>query len=92
MRMSWVQHQFAYMLEADAMLVELAAVAGCDPVQHPGRIEGARHISRPLLALEQPLEQQAVDFIGIDEPAFFVHRADAVSIAVGGKAGVAAVL
>src|ERR1700722_16913256 len=86
------QHQLAHMLEADAVLVELAAVPGRNPVQHLRCIEGARNASGPLLALEQPLEQQAVDFIGIDELAFLVHRADTVSIAIGCKPGVAAVL
>src|ERR1700735_379701 len=87
-----LQHQLAYMLEADAVLVKLAPVAGCDTVNHFGGVEGPRHIARPLLALEQPLEQDAVDFIGVDEAALLIHRANAVRVAVGGKAGLAAVL
>src|ERR1700677_286310 len=48
----FVEHQLAHMLEADAMLVELAPVAGCDPVQHFCRIKSTRDIARPLFAFE----------------------------------------
>src|ERR1700733_6487680 len=86
------EHQFAYMLEADAMLIEPSPVPGRDPIQHFGRIECPSHISRPLLPFEQPLEQDAVDLVGIDKAAFLIDCANAIRIAISRKTGLAVVL
>src|SRR5580658_895839 len=79
------------MLEADAVLVNFAPVTGGDAIYHLGRVEGPGHVAGPLLAFEQPLQQEAVDLIGIDESPFLIYRADAVRVTVGGKAGLAVV-
>jgi hypothetical protein len=44
------------------------------------------------LRLSSHSSKQAVDLIGVDEAALLIHRADAVRVAVGGKAGLAVVL
>src|ERR1700679_2867230 len=80
------------MLETDAVLINLASVTSGDAIYHLGRVERPGHLAGPLLAFEQPLQQEAVDLIGVDESPLFIHRADAVRVTVGGKAGVAVVL
>src|SRR5271156_924726 len=87
-----LQHEFAYMLEADAVLVDFAPVTGSDAVYHLGRVERPGHIARPLLAFEQPFQQEAVDLIGVDELPLLIHRADAVRVTIGSKASLAVVV
>src|ERR1700733_4262967 len=86
------EHQFAYMLEADAMLIKPSPVPGRDPIQHFGGVECSSHISWPLLPLKEPLEQDAVDLVGIHEAALLIHCTDPIRIAIRSKAGLAAML
>src|SRR5271156_4732013 len=79
------EHQLAYMLEPNPVLIKLSPIPGCDPVQHFCRIERPSHISRPLLSFQQPLQQDAVDLVGIDEATFLIHRTNAVRIAIRRK-------
>src|SRR5208283_716933 len=84
-----VHHQIGNVFEADVAFVQLASVLGGDAVHHAGGVEGAHHIARPLLVLQQPVQQNAHALVRIDEAAIFGHSANAVGIAVGDQAGVA---
>ena len=69
-------------------LVQLASVLGGDAIHHAGGVEGAHHVARPLLAHQQPVQQNGHAFVRIDEAAVFGHRADAIGVAIGDQAGV----
>ena len=63
-----------------------------DAVQHLGGVEGARNGARPVIVmLERPAQQDAVNFVRIDEVAMLVDGADAVRVAVGAEASLTAV-
>ena len=84
-----LHHQICDVLESDRRFVKFAAVLGGDAVKHAGGIEGAHHVSRPLLALQQPAQQHAEYLVRVHEAAIFGDRADAVGIAIGGQTGIA---
>src|SRR5690348_9352953 len=52
-----LQHEIADVLEPYAALVQLASVLGGDAVEHLRRIERAHYFARPLLAFQQPAQQ-----------------------------------
>ena len=62
-----------------------------NPVQHFSGVEGAGHGAGPALALERPTEQDGENLVRIDEVAILICRPDAVGVAVGAQAGLAAV-
>ncbi len=84
-----VHHQIGDVFEADVALVQLASILRGDPVHHAGGVEGAHHVARPLLVLQQPFQQNAHALVRIDEAAVFRHRADAIGVAVGDQSSVA---
>ena len=84
-----LQHQVADILEADAVLVQLAPVFRGDAVQHLCRIERPRDIARPSLSPQQPFQQDGEYLVRVHHVAMLVHRADAIRVAVGDKAGIA---
>jgi hypothetical protein len=73
------------------VLDELAAVLLADAVEHLGGVEGAGDGAGPAFVLEHPTEQHGEDFVRVDEVAVLVGCADAVGVAVGAEAGLAAV-
>ncbi len=83
------EHEVADVLEADAVLVQFAAVFGGDAVQHFGGVEGAGDVAGPAFVLEQPLENDGEDLVRVDDVAVLVDGADAVGVAIGDEAGVA---
>ena len=87
-----LEHVVADILEADAVLDELAAVFRADAVEHLGGVEGACDGAGPAFAAQNPAQQHGIDFVRVDEVAIFIGRADAVGVAVGAEAGVAFVL
>jgi hypothetical protein len=86
-----LEHEVDDIFEADAVLDELAAVFLCDAIEHFGGVEGAGDGAGPAFALEHPAEQDGEDFVRVDEVAVLVGGADAVGVAVGAEAGLAAV-
>src|SRR5207253_5633441 len=74
---------------ADRALVQLAAMLGGDAIEHARGVESAHYIARPLFAFEQPAEENRENLVGIDEAAVFGDGADAVGVAIGGKARIA---
>ena len=62
-----------------------------DAVEHFGGVERARDGAGPAFAAEHPAQQDGENLVRIDEVAVLVGGADAVGIAVGAEAGVAAV-
>ena len=78
------------MLKTDLAFIQLASVFGRDAVEHARGVKSAHHFARPLLATQQPFQQNGEDFVGVYEAAIFRDCADAVGIAVGRKARVAA--
>ena len=83
------EHQVADKLEANAMLVQLASVTRGDTVEHRRCVECAGHAAGPAFALQNPLQDDRVDFVRIDEIAVLVGGSNAVRIAIGDQAGVA---
>ncbi len=83
------EHQVDHVFEADAVLVQRAAVLGGDAVDHLGGIECAGYVAGPALALDEPLGEDGEDLVGVDYVAVLIHRADAVRVAVGDEARVA---
>src|SRR5207245_9232675 len=81
-------HQVRNIFEADRALVQLAAMLGGDAIEHARGVESAHYVARPLLAFEQPAEENRENLVGIDEAAVFGHGADAVGVAIRGKARV----
>src|SRR6185437_1596671 len=81
--------QVANVFEADAALVQFAAVLRGDAVEHFGGVEGAHHVARPALALQQPAQQDGVDLVRVHVAAVFGDRANAVGVAIGDEAAVA---
>ena len=81
-----LEHEVADVLEADAVLVQLAAVPGGDAVEHERGVEGAGDVAGPAFAFEQPLEQDGEDLVCVDDVAVLVYRADAVGVAIGDEA------
>ena len=84
-------HEIDDVFEADAVLVDGAAVPGADAVEHFGGVEGAGHVAGPAFVFEHPTEEDREDFVRVDEVAVLVGGADAVGVAVGAEAGVASV-
>ena len=84
-----LEHEITDVLEADTVLVQLAAVPGGDTVEHFGGVEGAGDVAGPAFVLEQPLEDDGEDLVCVDDVAVFVNGADAVGVAIGDEAGVA---
>src|SRR5262249_30214698 len=76
-------------LEADATLVQLAAIPGSDAVKHPRGVEGPHNLSRPVLAVEHPFQNHSETFVRIDEAAVFRNRSDPVGVAIGGQSRLA---
>ena len=86
-----LQHVIADKFEADAVFDQLAAVFFADAVEHLGGVEGASDGAGPSLVLQHPTQQDGKDLVGIDEVAEFIRSADAVGIAIGAEARLAAV-
>src|SRR5581483_8219341 len=84
------KHNVAHVLETDAVLNELAAVSPGDAVEHARGVEGAGDGARPPFVLQQPPQEDGIALVSVHEAAVFGHSADAVGVAVVGKAGVAA--
>src|SRR5437016_2207207 len=76
------QHEVADVLKADATFEQLAVVPGGNSVKHPGGIEGAHHVTRPVAMSKQPLQDDGINFMRINEAAIFRHSANAVGIAI----------
>ena len=70
------------------MLDQLAPVLGRDAIQHARGVEGARDHARPLLALEQPAQQDGVTLVRVNKAAVLGDGADAVGVAIGDEARV----
>ena len=86
-----LQHVVADELEADAVFEQFAAVLFANAVEHFGGVEGAGDGAGPAFAAQNPAQQHGEDLVRIDEVAVFIRGADAVGIAIGAQAGVAAV-
>src|ERR1700760_220048 len=85
-----LEHKVADILEADSMLMQPPPILGAYAVQHLGRVEGARHIARPLLSLQKPLQKHGKDLVRIDNIPMLIHSPDAVGIAVRNQPRIAA--
>ncbi len=83
-----LHHQIGDVLESDLRFVKFAAILGGNAVEHAGCIERAHHVTRPLLALQQPAQKNAEDFVRVYKAPIFRDRADAVGIAIGRQSGV----
>ena len=84
------QHQFADVLEADGHFVNAAAEARGDLVEQLGGGKCLGHVAGQFARAGQMPEQDGEDLVRRDERAVAIHGADAVAVAVGGKAGVVA--
>src|SRR5262249_19834946 len=85
----WIHHQVADELESDPALDQLASMFGGDAVLHARGVEGAHHVARPVLASDQPLQEDGIDLVGVDKAAVLRRGPDAVRIAIGDEAGMA---
>ena len=80
-----LEHEVADVLEADTALVHFAAVFRADAIDHASGVEGANDFARPLLALQQPLEDDRENLVRVHEAAVFGDGTEAVGIAICGK-------
>src|ERR1035437_2295174 len=83
------EHDVADVLEAYTVLDQFAIVFAGNAVEHAGGVKGASDGSRPLLALEKPLQQHRETLVRIDKAAVFGDCADAVGVAIDRQAGAA---
>src|SRR6516162_377323 len=84
-----IQHEIADVFETDAAFMQLTTVFCGDAVEHAGCIESPDDIALPSSSLQDPLQDDGVTLVRIDEAAVFSHRAEAVSVTIGRQAGMA---
>src|SRR5262249_20663483 len=58
-------------------------------IKHLGGIEGSHDFAGPLLALQDPSQEDGVDLVRVDESAIFGDSADAIGVAISDQAAVA---
>ena len=78
--------ELANVLEADRSLVERHLVEVGESVNQVGGGHTLGHAVAPAARLNQVVEQQRDDVVGLDEGAVSIHNAEAVGVAIGGNA------
>src|SRR3954462_12948855 len=80
-----LQHNIAYVLEADWRFVQLASVFFSDAVEHLRGGKGFHDIAWPAAALEEPAQQDGEDLVRVYEAAMLIAGADTVGVTVSCK-------
>ncbi len=82
------EHQFTDVFKADRNFVELAIEFCCELVNEFGDGEGFRDVTRKIAHAGEVPDEERKNLVRIDEGTIAVDCADAVTVAVGGKASV----
>jgi len=83
-----LHHQIGDVLESDLRFVKLRPYLAAMRSSMRVVLNARTTVAGPLLALQQPAQKHAEDFVRVYKAAIFCDRADAVGIAIGRQSGV----
>src|SRR6185437_12423215 len=67
--------------------MQFSAMLRTDAVHHASGVECPHYFPRPLLALNQPTQQNGEDFVRIDDVAMFIDSANPVGVSIRSESG-----